>query len=263
MDSPSPDIDDEEDEVSDQTEAAQNLHGEEVSAGDHPKMGLDESMPARATTALGRGLEAVLQQDALHGIARNFMAEVVQRAAQARIPPARILSGHANDESGDVRLGAWPSRPALAGAVVLGCDQIAVPPQQRIRRHDGIERTKTPPANGLGLLGETATLRVCPPDPLLSELFTKRPILSLEIFDRCLLVAIDPAGNHGYKKPQVEVHERQCRTVSHHEEAGRFRLDRLFAPYAGQKSGQKSDKWRIRGGCARIGIERGDRVTLK
>ena len=159
------------------------------------------------------------------------MAEVVQRAAEACIPPARILSGHANDEFGDFRLRAWSSRPPLTGAVVLGCDQIALPPQQRIRRHDGIERTKTRPADGLGLLGETATLRVCPPDPLLAELFAKRSILGLKILDHCLLVAIDPTGNHGYKELQVEVHRRRGRDQPLSRGSPEYIIDLVLAPY--------------------------------
>jgi hypothetical protein len=78
----------------------------EVSSGDHPKLRLDEGLPSRAPAACGRGFEAVFQQNTLHGIARDFMAEVVQGTAEACVPPARILSGHANDQpaiSGFVR----------------------------------------------------------------------------------------------------------------------------------------------------------------
>jgi hypothetical protein len=65
---------------------------------------------------------------------------------------------------------------------------------------------KRGPANGFGLLGESATLRVGPPNALLANLFAQCLILGLQVFDHGLLMTANPSGEHEKEKLPVEVH---------------------------------------------------------
>jgi hypothetical protein len=53
----------------------------------------------------------------------------------------------------------------------------------RIRRHDGAKLVKRGSANGFGLFGESATLRVDPSNAPLVKLLAERLVLGLEVLD--------------------------------------------------------------------------------
>src|SRR5664279_2605544 len=146
-------IDNEEYEVPTQPEAPQHLDREEVSAGDGSKMRLNEGVPACTTPAFRRGFESMGKQDVLDSIARDFVAQVEESPAQARVTPGRIFFRHAEDKADNIQLRWRPSRARLLGSVVLGCNQLAVPTQQRVGCHDGTKLLKRSPADGLGLFG--------------------------------------------------------------------------------------------------------------
>jgi len=174
-----PNVDDEKDEVPNEPEASQHFDGEEIGASDCSKMRLDESVPTRVTPAFGRWFEAVRKQYVFDSVARDFVAQIVESPAETRVTPGWIFSRHFDDQISDILLRSWPSWATLLGAVVLGCNQIAVPPQQRVRRHDRTKLVKRRPANGFGLFGESATLRIRPPNARLAKLLAQCLILGL------------------------------------------------------------------------------------
>ena len=95
------------------------------------KPSLDEGAPRHAPAPLRRRSDTVLGEDPLDSVASEFMSEVLECASQARISPRRVLLRHAHNELTDVlrrRRSAWA--PVLA-AIVLGCDEAAVPTQKR------------------------------------------------------------------------------------------------------------------------------------
>jgi hypothetical protein len=69
-----------------------------------------------------------------------------------------------------------------------------VPAKKRIGRDDGGDLSETTSAQLLRLPGKLAALCVGEPDTLTAELLTKNAVLLLEILDRLLLVAAQPAG---------------------------------------------------------------------
>src|SRR5664280_645433 len=135
-------IDNEEYVVANQPEAPQHFDHEEISAGDGSKMRLNEGVPTRVTPAFGRGFESMGKQDVLDSIARYFVAQIVECSAQSRVAPSWIFSRHFDNQFRNILLGSGTSRATLLGPVVLGSNQIAVPPQQRVWRDNRAERCK-------------------------------------------------------------------------------------------------------------------------
>ena len=89
VDATRPDVDHEEDEVADEAEGRQHLDREEISTGDGAHVGSKKSSPRSVSAALGRWLDSVVEQDALHGVASDIVAEVVQGVAQPGVAPPR------------------------------------------------------------------------------------------------------------------------------------------------------------------------------
>ena len=98
-----------------------------------------------------RRSDTVLGEEPLDGVASEFMSEVLECASQARISPRRVLLRHAHNELTDVlrrRRSAWT--PVLA-AIVLGCDEVAVPTQKRSGCGNGRNLGQRLTAQSLGL----------------------------------------------------------------------------------------------------------------
>jgi len=146
-------IDNEEYVVANQPESAKYLNREEISAGDGSKMRLNERVPACTPPAFRRGFESMGKQDVLDSIARDFVAQVEESPAQARVTPGRIFFRHADDKADNIQLRWRPSRATLLGSVVLGRNQVSIPAQKRVGRHDSTKLLKRSPADGLGLFG--------------------------------------------------------------------------------------------------------------
>ena len=89
------------DRVADQATQGQDLDGEEVGRRNRIPMGAEKCSPWRPLASFRRGLDAVLQQDALDGVAPDLMAEVAQGIVDSSVPPARALLGHPDDKFGD------------------------------------------------------------------------------------------------------------------------------------------------------------------
>src|SRR5664280_3104053 len=85
--------------VANQPEAPQHLGREEVSAGDGSKMRPNEGVPACTTPAFRRGFESMGYQDVLDRVSHNFMAQIVESPAQARVAPGWIFFRHADDKA--------------------------------------------------------------------------------------------------------------------------------------------------------------------
>jgi len=82
------------------------------------------------------------KQDVLDSVARDFVAQIVESPAHARVAPGRIFFSHADDKADNIRLRRRPSWAMPLGSVVLGSNQVAVPPQQCVWRDYRAERRK-------------------------------------------------------------------------------------------------------------------------
>jgi hypothetical protein len=85
-------VDHEPDDVADETAEGEDLDGEEVGRGDHAEVRLEESLPRHRLAALGRGLHAMLGQDALDRVAAELVIEVAERAADPRVAPSWVAN---------------------------------------------------------------------------------------------------------------------------------------------------------------------------
>ena len=90
-------------------------------------MSLDEGAPRHTLAPLRGRRDTVLGEGPLDGVASEFISEVLECALQARISPCQVLPRHTYHELTDVlRRGRSAWTPVL-GAIVLGCDEVAVP----------------------------------------------------------------------------------------------------------------------------------------
>ena len=113
---------------------------------------------------------------------------------QARISPRRVLPRHAYNELTDVlrrRRSAWT--PVLA-AIVLGCDEVAVPAQKRSGCGNGRNLGQRLAAQSLGLDREPAPVVVREPETLAPKPGSEHTVLLLLVVDHILLLAVDPAS---------------------------------------------------------------------
>jgi hypothetical protein len=72
-------------------------------------------------------IDSVLSEHALDCVSTDFVAEVHQRAANARVAPTRILESHPDDEALDFAVDSRTPRQPLGAAVVLLRNQLAIP----------------------------------------------------------------------------------------------------------------------------------------
>jgi hypothetical protein len=90
--------------------------------------------------------------------------------------------------------------PAIAIVPVPG-DQLAMPPENRIRSHHGGQLLDQHlPPEDLAFYSQAPPLVVVEQDLFLSKLLSEDPILRQEILDDILLSAIDPAGQDQEKQ---------------------------------------------------------------
>ena len=130
----------------------------------------------------------------LDSVASEFMSEVLECTPQARISPRRVLPRHAHNELTDVlrrRKSAWA--PVLA-AIVLGCDEVAVPAHKHSGCGNGRNLGQRLAAQSLGLDREPAPVVVREPETLAPKPGSEHTVLLLQVVDHILLLAVDPAS---------------------------------------------------------------------
>jgi hypothetical protein len=144
-------VDDEPDDVADQTAEREDLDGEEVGRGDRAEVRPEAGLPRHCLAALGRGFQAMLGEDALDRVSSELMTEVAERAEDPGVAPGRVLGGELDDQAlqRNGRAGSSASssggavvaarRDAVVGAVLVqtGIDVMACPscPTGRMQRH--------------------------------------------------------------------------------------------------------------------------------
>ena len=110
-----------------------------------------ERLPGCLRAALGCGLDAVVLEDSLDGVAGDFVAEALQPAADSRVAPSGGLVRHADHQRGDVRLGAGATGDSLLRAGVFLGNEPAVPTEDRVRGDDARDVAEATPTERLSL----------------------------------------------------------------------------------------------------------------
>src|SRR5215831_6066768 len=193
IDSACRDIDDEEDVVADQPSEREHFHAEDVHRSDHAEMRLQKRPPRHPLASRWRGFESMLVQDPLDRVAANHVTDVSKGSTNPRVTPARVVGGKADDERLNGDRAGWTPRAAPSCAVVLLGDELAVPAQDRGRRHDAVDLREHPPPQYAALHREATALVVGESELSPSELLSEDPIFLLEVLDDGELATVDPA----------------------------------------------------------------------
>ena len=91
-------VNEEQDVVRHQPAPGQHLHGEEVGTGQHVDVRLDELLPGRRATPLRRWSEVVPAQDVAHGLVRDLMAQIGQRADDTIVAQTAVFARQPDHE---------------------------------------------------------------------------------------------------------------------------------------------------------------------
>ena len=146
----------------------------------------------------------------------------------------------------------------------LAGNQVAIPPEQRVRRDNGAKCSEREPTDGLGLLCEPSTLRVRPANALVAKLLAELLILGLEILDHGLLLSVDPTRENKEQKLEVEI-DRSLSSHDnfYHDEKAGITLNPFSAAYGvsvggsnalGGNEGRAGNSPSDAGGCScRVG----------
>src|SRR5262245_26203556 len=137
-------------------------------------------------------------QEVSHGDLVDVMADIGQRPLDAAVPPGRVVVGHLQDECFNLIRDTGPSQLiALLATVKLLSDELFVPAHEGIRGGERGQRFETIATNWKGEGCETMAFGIGESDTSPTKLRMEGSILFQEIGNNLLLVAIDPAGDHG------------------------------------------------------------------
>ena len=145
-------------------------------------------------------------QNPLDRVPGDVVAEIRERATDARVPPRWILDRHPHHEVGHL---AWRCRPAstsAGAAAVLPGNQPPVPAENRVRRDDAGDLRQNPPAEFLASHRESTALGVGQARWTWAKLLPEDRILLPEIIDHVFLVAVHPASGREYEEAQSVGH---------------------------------------------------------
>ncbi len=132
MDPPAAELDEEEDIERPQPG---RLDAEEVAGDDATRLGPEEVGPARSGAPRGRTRSRRPEQ-AADRRRPDPDPELAQLASDPDAAPAGVLPSQPEDELTDLGIDRRPSRPTGPAVGPLPPDQLAVPAQERRRRHD-------------------------------------------------------------------------------------------------------------------------------
>ena len=131
------------------------------------------------------------------------MVELLELTLDLAVAPARVVSGHANDQCANRNHDAGPA-DSIVGVRPLGGDQLAVPPHDCVGRYDRRDAAEQAATEHLALCREPAPLVIGQTKALATELFLEDPVLLDQVVDGLGLVAVDPAGEGGEKELKGE-----------------------------------------------------------
>ena len=171
-------------------------------------------------------------QDILDRVRCNDVTEIGERTLDSIVTPGSILPRHAEYQIGDLLRDRRSTGP-LPGIGPLLRDELPVPSEQRIGRHQRLQFIKCPAPQHLGLHGQAYPLCVGEPKPLSFELLLEDTVLFDEIINDHLLLAVKPAGQGDYQEMKWLYDVAHCpnRLSAILSDNNIIRLVRIFAPY--------------------------------
>ena len=157
--------------------------GRQIAGGQAVPMRLYEGLPRRSSGPLGSRFDPVVVQHPLDRVPGDVVAEIRERATDARVAPRWILDRHPHHEVSHL---AWRDRPAstsVGAAVVLPGNQPPVPAENRVGCDDAGDLRQNPPAEFLASHRESTALGVGQAKWTWATLLPEDPILLPKIID--------------------------------------------------------------------------------
>ena len=139
LDVPCRQIDEEQNQETLQTFPGPDFHAKEIRRYDRSPVLCQKLFPTRLPATLRRRFDAVQAQnlrDRAHG---KFVSHIRERALDTSVSPNAILLGQADYQVLDFFSNMRSTRSALGRAIVLLCNQFAMPVQQSVRHHQGVQ----------------------------------------------------------------------------------------------------------------------------
>ena len=115
---------------------SQDFNGEHIGCGEPVPMGFEKRIPWHGPPSFRSRFDSVVLQYPFHCISCNLMSKVGERSAYSRVAPGRVLCRHSHYEFGDIGGSLWSTSSSSSTAVVLLCDQVPLPAQYRVGRHN-------------------------------------------------------------------------------------------------------------------------------
>ena len=203
---PALELDDEQNEVANESDPGEDFDREEVHRGDGTPVRTHERPPGHASAAFRRRSEAILYEHACDGRTPNRQAQLLECAPDARVAPARVLRRQTHDQLGDIAPHARSTRRTFVPSVVLLSDQSAVPAQNRIRRRDSRDAHEFSPADCLGFDSQPSSLSIGESQPGAAQALPVQRVLRDDVLDLRFETPLKPAGNCQNKKVKRVAH---------------------------------------------------------
>ena len=169
-------------------------------------MGFEKRGPGCLAFALRRRLDTVFLEDVANSLIGDLVTQVSQGALDLVVSPGYILPRKANNKIDDLLPCTWASRGLTTFAIIpfLG-NKRSMPAKNCIGREQSADLFESLPTEILALNCQSASLVVVEQDAFRAVRFPKNPVLSPKIFDRFLLLSVDPACDYGYVElPRLE-----------------------------------------------------------
>ncbi len=184
--------------------------------------------PGRAFPSLGSRVDSIPLQDVGYRRSANSVADIQQSTLDSGVPPAWILASHADRQfRDDLHDPTSPGGPSLVGPFLS--NQLPVPPKDGVRSNKRRNLGKSTLPDGFAADREPATLIVGQSEASAAELLLQDAVLLSKVFDYCVLMAVDPAGERGHEDlpglehsghPEIVTTPRDNRQVSAGGETG-------------------------------------------
>ena len=193
------------------TRQREHFDREQIAGRQAVPVRLQERLPRRSLGPLRSRVDPVVVQDPLHRVPGDVVAEVRERAAEARVAPPRILDRHPHHELSDLSSRRRPASTSAGAAVVLLGDQAPGPAKNRVRCGDACDLTQDPASQFLASHGESTALGIGQSKRSTAQLLPEDPILLPEIVDQILLVAVHPTSDGEHEELQSVGHSLRLR----------------------------------------------------
>jgi len=160
-----------------------SFDSEEVGGNDQVPVLLKELLPGSLSFTLWRRFNSIPRQDLSHRASTDVVPQIGECTLNSSVAPGPILIRQPHDQVLKLLRRPRSSGAPIFAAVVLLCDQTAMPGQQRLRSHNRAQLAQQVASEPLRLGSQPAALVVCEPQSLVAQLFPQDPILFSKIVD--------------------------------------------------------------------------------